>query len=152
GRSSVGHSGRLRHRVALMGAKLGRIGGMSKKARSYAGLVLLLAERVGFEPTVRRRRTPDFESGAFDHSATSPVGRESYGAGGRDSSWQGRPARLVGSSQPPQATPMAEILVPVSYGELLDKIAILRIKSERMRDPANLANVRRELEALERTW
>ncbi len=31
-----------------------------------------LAERVGFEPTVRRRRTPDFESGAFDHSATSP--------------------------------------------------------------------------------
>ena len=32
----------------------------------------LLAERVGFEPTVRENRTPDFESGAFDHSATSP--------------------------------------------------------------------------------
>ena len=32
----------------------------------------LLAERVGFEPTVRENRTPDFESGTFDHSATSP--------------------------------------------------------------------------------
>jgi len=32
-----------------------------------------LAERVGFEPTVRENRTPDFESGTFDHSATSPL-------------------------------------------------------------------------------
>lgn len=47
---------------------------------------------------------------------------------------------------------MAEILVPVSFGELLDKIAILQIKSERMTDPAKVANVRRELEALEKTW
>jgi len=45
-----------------------------------------------------------------------------------------------------------ELLVPVSYGELLDKIAILQIKSERMRDPAKLANVRNELSALEKTW
>jgi hypothetical protein len=47
---------------------------------------------------------------------------------------------------------MSEILVPVSFGELLDKIAILQIKSERMSDPAKLANVRNELGALERTW
>jgi hypothetical protein len=47
---------------------------------------------------------------------------------------------------------MSEILVPVSFGELLDKIAILQIKSERMSDPAKLANVRNELSALERTW
>ena len=47
---------------------------------------------------------------------------------------------------------MSEILVPVSFGELLDKIAILQIKSERMRDPAKLANVRKELVALEATW
>ena len=33
-----------------------------------------LVERVGFEPTSRYDREPDFESGAFDHSATSPVG------------------------------------------------------------------------------
>ena len=47
---------------------------------------------------------------------------------------------------------MSEILVPVSFGELLDKIAILQIKSERMTDPDKLANVRNELSALEKTW
>lgn len=47
---------------------------------------------------------------------------------------------------------MSEILVPVSYGELLDKIAILQIKSERMTDSAKLENVRRELSALEGIW
>lgn len=47
---------------------------------------------------------------------------------------------------------MSEISVPVSFGELLDKIAILQIKSERMSDEAKLANVRHELQALERTW
>ena len=47
---------------------------------------------------------------------------------------------------------MSEIQVPVSFGELLDKIAILQIKSERMTDPAKLENVRRELDALDRTW
>ncbi|HQW82082.1 MAG TPA: DUF6165 family protein [Pseudomonadota bacterium] len=47
---------------------------------------------------------------------------------------------------------MSLIHVPVSFGELLDKIAILEIKSERMRDPAKLANVRRELDELSATW
>ena len=47
---------------------------------------------------------------------------------------------------------MSEILVPVSFGELLDKIAILQIKSERMSDQAKLANVRNELSALDATW
>ena len=47
---------------------------------------------------------------------------------------------------------MSEVQVPVSFGELLDKIAILQIKSERMSDPDKLANVRRELGALEKTW
>ena len=47
---------------------------------------------------------------------------------------------------------MSEILVPVSFGELLDKIAILQIKSERMTDATKLANVRKELEALSSTW
>src|SRR5690606_7866012 len=31
-----------------------------------------LAEREGFEPSIREARIPDFESGAFDHSATFP--------------------------------------------------------------------------------
>jgi len=47
---------------------------------------------------------------------------------------------------------MSEILVPVSFGELLDKIAILQIKSERMADEAKLVNVRKELDALSATW
>ncbi len=47
---------------------------------------------------------------------------------------------------------MSEISVPVSFGELLDKIAILEIKSERITDAAKLINIRRELDALNRTW
>jgi hypothetical protein len=47
---------------------------------------------------------------------------------------------------------MNEIRVPISPGELLDKITILRIKSTRMSDPGKLANVRVELQALEETW
>ena len=47
---------------------------------------------------------------------------------------------------------MSEIKVPISPGELLDKITILRIKSQRMTDPRKLANVRLELEALEEIW
>jgi hypothetical protein len=45
-----------------------------------------------------------------------------------------------------------EIKVPVSPGELLDKVTILRIKSQRMTDPVKLNNVRLELAALEHTW
>jgi hypothetical protein len=47
---------------------------------------------------------------------------------------------------------MDELLVPVSPGELLDKITILRIKAARIADPAKNANVRLELQLLERTW
>jgi Family of unknown function (DUF6165) len=45
-----------------------------------------------------------------------------------------------------------EIKVLISPGELLDKITILRIKSQRMSDPQKLHNVRLELEALQDTW
>jgi len=44
---------------------------------------------------------------------------------------------------------MSDILVPISPGELLDKITILRIKCARIGDPAKLANVRLELTRLE---
>ena len=47
---------------------------------------------------------------------------------------------------------MKDILVPISPGELLDKITILRIKAARIPDAAKLANVRLELELLESTW
>jgi hypothetical protein len=47
---------------------------------------------------------------------------------------------------------MKDILVPISPGELLDKITILRIKAARMSDPMKVANVRYELAQLEKTW
>lgn len=47
---------------------------------------------------------------------------------------------------------MDNIHVPVSPGEVLDKITILEIKSERMTEPAKLDNVRRELALLRESW
>lgn len=47
---------------------------------------------------------------------------------------------------------MKDILVPISPGELLDKITILQIKTERMDDPEKVANVKIELEALTAVW
>jgi len=41
-----------------------------------------------------------------------------------------------------------DILVPISVGELMDKITILEIKSERIKNPSQLKNVVHELEAL----
>jgi hypothetical protein len=63
-------------------------------------------------------------------------------------------ARLYNPDGPdsPDDRSMQDILVPVSPGELLDKITILRIKSARMTDAHKLANVRHELALLERTW
>jgi hypothetical protein len=45
-------------------------------------------------------------------------------------------------------TPPQDILVPISAGELMDKITILEIKSERIKNPSQLENVLRELGAL----
>ena len=45
----------------------------------------------------------------------------------------------------------ARIRIEISAGELLDKIAILQIKAERMTDPRKLSNVRAELDTLTET-
>ena len=47
---------------------------------------------------------------------------------------------------------MNEIQIPISPGELLDKITILQIKSERIADATKVANVRTELAMLEQVW
>jgi len=47
---------------------------------------------------------------------------------------------------------MNEILIPISPGELLDKITILQIKAERIDHPAKVANVRSELDMLQKVW
>ncbi|MFN2169426.1 MAG: DUF6165 family protein [Anaerolineae bacterium] len=44
------------------------------------------------------------------------------------------------------ATP--NLLIPVSLGELMDRISILEIKEQRMKDPVRHANVARELALL----
>jgi hypothetical protein len=46
---------------------------------------------------------------------------------------------------------MIDILVPTAPGELIDKLTILRIKSERISDPAKLTNIRHEMAALQQT-
>ena len=47
---------------------------------------------------------------------------------------------------------MNEIQIPISPGELLDKITILQIKAERISDPDKVANVRTELDMLSKIW
>jgi chaperonin cofactor prefoldin len=48
----------------------------------------------------------------------------------------------------PDAIRSGEMTVPVSIGEVVDKITILEIKSERLPDPERLSNVREELSQL----
>lgn len=43
-----------------------------------------------------------------------------------------------------------KLMVEIAPGELIDKITILKIKAERMSDPAKLKNVRYELDVLSR--
>ncbi|MEO8672333.1 MAG: DUF6165 family protein [Tahibacter sp.] len=47
---------------------------------------------------------------------------------------------------------MSLISVPVSFGELIDKITILEIKFSEIADDVKRANVRAELELLSATW
>lgn len=47
---------------------------------------------------------------------------------------------------------MKLINTPVSFGEVVDKITILEIKSERIEDPEKTVNIRNELELLEAAW
>ncbi len=47
---------------------------------------------------------------------------------------------------------MNDILIPISPGELLDKITILQIKSERIQDSTKVANVKVELDLLSNVW
>lgn len=44
------------------------------------------------------------------------------------------------------------IRIPVSFGEVLDKITILEIKSERIEDPEKLGNIQLELDTLNQHW
>ena len=56
---------------------------------------------------------------------------------------------IVSVAQPNQAV---RILVEISPGELMDKISILELKLDLMKDESKLSNVRIELAALESVW
>lgn len=45
-----------------------------------------------------------------------------------------------------------QLLAPISVGELIDKITILKIKQKKASDKHKLANITRELNELEMTW
>ncbi len=47
---------------------------------------------------------------------------------------------------------MGNVSIPISYGELIDKITILEIKSQKITDPEKVKNVRHELNELLRVW
>jgi Family of unknown function (DUF6165) len=47
---------------------------------------------------------------------------------------------------------MSVISIPISYGELIDKITILEIKASQILDASKLVNVRTELDLLNETW
>ncbi|MBL1432470.1 MAG: hypothetical protein COB94_003370 [Gammaproteobacteria bacterium] len=47
---------------------------------------------------------------------------------------------------------MNEVMTPISFGELIDKITILEIKSQRITDENKLKNIRHELKLLNTVW
>ena len=47
---------------------------------------------------------------------------------------------------------MNQVSVPLSLGELIDKITILEIKSERIKEADKLKNIHQELQLLRATW
>jgi uncharacterized protein DUF6165 len=51
-------------------------------------------------------------------------------------------------STPNLRTPLRDLSAPIAIGELIDKITILEIKSERIADSAKLRNVQAELKTL----
>lgn len=97
-------------------------------------------------------RVPDWRWG--HHGATSPwyptmrLYRQS-----RDGDWDGVVAAIAADASrlPARAGAADLITVPISVGELLDKLAILEIKRARIADPAKRESVVRELSLLDET-
>lgn len=61
------------HRTSVSRTGWAFISAQPQNKKRPQGAFAVLAERVGFEPTIPETGMPDFESGAFDHSATSPL-------------------------------------------------------------------------------
>ena len=65
--------------------------------------------------------------------------------------WDGVFQRMAARVSEQSQSSFGSLRVEVSAGELLDKIAILQIKKERISDEFKLANICRELDSLEHT-
>ena len=65
--------------------------------------------------------------------------------------WDGVFQRMAAHVSEQSRSSFGSLRVEVSAGELLDKIAILQIKKERISDESKLANICRELDSLEHT-
>ena len=81
--------------------------GKARRRSHVCYLVFCGEERVGVEPTLPCGK-PDFESGAFGHSAISPFGRQTYAAYAAEGQAPGDPIERRGKSSwanfPPRAT------------------------------------------------
>ncbi|VAW47794.1 hypothetical protein MNBD_GAMMA02-944 [hydrothermal vent metagenome] len=47
---------------------------------------------------------------------------------------------------------MSLVSTPMSVGELLDKVTILEIKADKIKDPDKLKNINHELQLMTKTW
>jgi Family of unknown function (DUF6165) len=74
-------------------------------------------------------------------------GRQAAAAQAEGTGW-GTPSAVSSPDVSPPDSTSPGIVVPISVGELMDKIAILEIKSERIKNPRQLENIARELGAL----
>lgn len=101
---------------------------------------LLEGETTRWYPAMRLFRQPELGDWDAVFAAAADAVRKQLGIA------EGTAAMPKKTSQPASASHMP--LIPQSWGEIIDKITILEIKTEKLSDAAKLANVRRELTEL----
>ena len=100
-----------------------------------------MAERAGFEPAMRQRRIPVFETGAFNHSAISPQVRLAPATGARaarraDGNFC-RLARLLYIIVPQVATPARSVVRDYrTRSDSPDMVPVLAYSHDRIRNLA----------------
>ena len=79
----TGHFIEKRSEASTVSRSVSWVHGRSTTSRNVrdndsSSICVMLAERVGFEPTNEGTPSPAFEAGAFNRSATSPFGPDTY--------------------------------------------------------------------------
>src|SRR6185369_8466430 len=88
-----------------------------------------MAERVGFEPTLRHNRKPDFESGAFDHSATSPERARMIRARGGGDNLRSDPSPSPAAMHADRVPDLPDGLHRIALGDGRRAIAKVRLRA-----------------------